>query len=361
MQSLCKKESVISFSCSASPYFAGCPPWGNSTESHVEQSSISRSLSLKMGVPPQHSHNTKQLNFQFHDQDSSSSQSTGESYPEVASMRESNHRGQGMVSPQLGLRWISFSGSCASSGYIEMKGKPVGGIIKSFSPIGTQDFVFSPTQLDYSQSMARIPFHYADPYFGGLVAAGYGPQNMIHPSQMIGMGPTRVPLPLDLTDDEPIYVNAKQYHAILRRRQYRAKLEAQNKFIKDRKPYLHESRHLHALKRARGSGGRFLNTKKLQESKHSPMSHGPDVSAGSPQLCLTGDISEAEVHIPENYRDAASTTSCSDVTSASNSDDIFQNPQFRFSSGYPSAIGGTMQGHVLDMHGSKHHLRAILR
>lgn len=115
-----------------------------------------------------------------------------------------------------------------------------------------------PADNAFWQPQAAYP--YPEPFYGSYVAT-YGAQAVI-PPHMLGVQQAGLPLPpSDMVEEPPVYVNAKQYHGILRRRQSRAKAESENKLIKCRKPYLHESRHRHALRRARGCGGRFLNTK----------------------------------------------------------------------------------------------------
>ncbi|XP_042377022.1 nuclear transcription factor Y subunit A-7-like isoform X1 [Zingiber officinale] len=151
------------------------------------------------------------------------------------------------------------------------------------------EYLAPQTQLEFGHSSVYAMYPSADPYFTGLLAP-YGTQAMVikslgnwigccsfhllfllnvllqlHPHQIIGMPHSRLPLPLNMAR-EPIYVNAKQYHGILRRRQSRAKAELEKKAIRARKPYLHESRHQHAVRRARGCGGRFLNSKNADQS-----------------------------------------------------------------------------------------------
>jgi len=111
-------------------------------------------------------------------------------------------------------------------------------------------------ELGLGQSTVSVNSPYVDQHCGLLSS---------YPVGAMPGGCMRIPL--NMPTEAPIYVNAKQYEGILRRRRARAKAERENRLVKARKPYLHESRHLHALRRARGSGGRFLNTKKESNAK----------------------------------------------------------------------------------------------
>ncbi|KAJ7947393.1 Nuclear transcription factor Y subunit A [Quillaja saponaria] len=156
----------------------------------------------------------------------------------------------------------------------DQSSSPVNGI---FHPGLTSQNVQYPTppQLGSEHAMATAAYPYPDPYYRSIFAPyeaqpfapqPYGGQPMVH-LQLMGIQQAGVPLPSEAVE-EPVFVNAKQYHGILRRRQSRAKAESEKRALKSRKPYLHESRHLHALRRARGCGGRFLNAKKNEDQQN---------------------------------------------------------------------------------------------
>lgn len=307
--------------------------WWASAESQLQESTLSRNLSFEMATPLKPFQHEKELDFQVHDLDSSSTHSTGQSYPEVVSVFELKNGGKS----------IKFK----ESGPPVIEGKSDEDYTKS--TLSSHDYTSPPAHVGYRQSLGGAPVSCPTSFWPGIVAS-YGPHAMVQP-HMICMTPTRVPLPLGLPHEQPVYVNAKQYRAILRRRQYRAKLEAHNKLLKDRKPYLHESRHRHALNRARGPGGRFLNLKKLKQSNNTPAG-GQDNSA-TVRSQSAKNMWGAEIHQLEAFKK-------SERTCASNIDNLLYQQEFGFSY-VPNGNVGPMDHGGGGMHGGMQRYLSVSR
>ncbi|KIW25937.1 uncharacterized protein PV07_09071 [Cladophialophora immunda] len=64
-------------------------------------------------------------------------------------------------------------------------------------------------------------------------------------------------------EKSPVYVNAKQFHRILKRRVARRKLEEQLRLSSKGRNGLHEFGRNHPMRRPRGPGGRFLTADEL--------------------------------------------------------------------------------------------------
>lgn len=72
--------------------------------------------------------------------------------------------------------------------------------------------------------------------------------------------------------EEPQFVNAKQFHRILKRRAAR-KLQGEFRPTfhqsSQGRQYIYKSRHKHAMRRPRGPGGRFLTTEEVEQMERS--------------------------------------------------------------------------------------------
>ncbi|KNC80160.1 hypothetical protein SARC_07473 [Sphaeroforma arctica JP610] len=127
-------------------------------------------------------------------------------------------------------------------------------------------------------------------------ATAYDPNSGMYGAQAAGgmyYNPPTYRVSMGQGEEEPMYVNAKQYHRILKRREARSKLEQKYKIERGRPGFMHQSRHKHALRRVRGPGGRF--TKKGEDEDDDENSQ-----TGASSVNMPSDLHANNSNAPTN-------------------------------------------------------------
>jgi hypothetical protein len=156
----------------------------------------------------------------------------------------------------------------------------------SFVDPGTYAIAPSPQEMvaTSDNSSFVFPSYYASPSYASETSPtqtqhSYIDQQRTPDSQIVFSG-SPVPIHANhlqsyipcIDSGQPISVNRKQAFRILKRREARTKFERQYKLVRERRIYLHKSRHEHACGRVRDSSGRFLAKKNAVEDQRSNQS-----------------------------------------------------------------------------------------
>lgn len=119
------------------------------------------------------------------------------------------------------------------------------------------------------------------------------PAAFTYPANMVFAAPDT-----GLVEDQPTYVNPKQYARILKRRESRKKQTGTDvtSYTPRKRSYMHESRHKHAMQRRRGPGGRFLSKQERADlnAKESESNKSAASAGGAADTASKADAAAAK-------------------------------------------------------------------